>query len=123
MLISPYITPGTSSTVNYNHYSWLRTMEDLFDVSSCVGTSTDRSLTFPAGKTVCGGLDGLGHIGYAAQTGLDVFGSDVFSSPSGNGFTPTRAPERPSRLWPWRYRRWQSCSSGVATWCSAGGRP
>ena len=85
VLISPFITPGSVSTTSYNHYSWLRTMEDLFDVSSCSGTSTD--VTLPAG-TVCGGLDGQGHIGYAAQTGLEPFGADVFTSPSGNGFLP-----------------------------------
>ena len=73
------------STTFYNHYSWLRTMEDMFDVSSCVGTSTDVSL--PTGS-VCGGLDGEGHIGYAAQTGLEPFGTDVFTAPSGNGFMP-----------------------------------
>jgi hypothetical protein len=89
VLISPYITPGTVSTTYYNHYSWLRTMEDLFDVSSCAGTSTDVSL--PAG-TVCGGLDGFGHIGYAAQVGLAPFGADVFSAPSGNGWQPTAPP-------------------------------
>jgi hypothetical protein len=83
VLISPYIAPGTKSTTDYNHYSWLRTMEDLFDVSSCAATSTN--ITLPAG-TVCGGLDGLGHIGYAAQVNLAAFGSDVFSAPSGNGF-------------------------------------
>jgi len=33
VLISPYITPGTVTTVDYNHYSWLRTMEDLFNVA------------------------------------------------------------------------------------------
>jgi hypothetical protein len=96
VLISPYITPGTTSTTDYNHYSWLRTMEDLFGVSSCAGTPTD--ITLPAG-TVCGGLDGLGHIGYAAQTGLAAFGSDVFSAPSGNGFQqiqpPNALPEAP----------------------------
>ena len=85
VLISPYITPGSVSTTYYNHYSWLATMEDLFDVSSCVGTSTD--VTLPAG-TVCGGLDGQGHIGYAAQVGLTAFGTDVFTAPSGNGFMP-----------------------------------
>ncbi len=88
VLISPYIAPGSVSTTNYNHYSWLRTMEDLFDVSSCTGTSTDVSLTFPASATVCGGLDGQGHIGYAAQTGLEPFGTDVFTAPGGNGFMP-----------------------------------
>jgi hypothetical protein len=88
VLISPYIKPGSVSTTFYNHYSWLATMENLFDVSSCVGTSTDVTLTAPTGVTVCGGLDGLGHIGYAAQAGLTAFGSDVFTAPTGNGFMP-----------------------------------
>jgi Phosphoesterase family len=66
VLISPYIKPGSVSTRFYNHYSWLRTMEDLFSVSR-------RSK----------GLDGKGHIGYAAQPGLAPFGRDVFTDPSG----------------------------------------
>ena len=68
VLISPYIKPGSTSTVYYNHYSWLRTMEDLFNV----GPSSP-------------GLDGLGHIGYAAQPGLAPFGTDVFTNPNGPG--------------------------------------
>ncbi len=67
VLISPFIKPGTSSSVYYNHYSWLRTMEDLFDVAS-------------ASK----GLDGDGHLGYAAQPGLAPFGPDVFNNPAGH---------------------------------------
>jgi hypothetical protein len=63
VLISPYIRPGTVSDVYYNHYSWLRTMEDLFDVA---GASP--------------GVDGHGHIGYAAQPGLAPFGPDVFNN-------------------------------------------
>jgi len=66
VLISPYIRPGSVSTVDYNHYSWLRTMEDLFDVAR-----------------VSPGLDGFGHIGYAAQPGLAPFGPDVFNNPDG----------------------------------------
>jgi hypothetical protein len=66
VLISPYIRPGTVSTVYYNHYSWLRTMEDLFSVGR-----------------VSRGLDGAGHIGYAAQPGLAPFGRDVFDNPEG----------------------------------------
>ena len=66
VLISPYITPGTVSTVYYNHYSWLRTMEDLFNVAD----------TSP-------GLDGAGHLGYAAQPGLAPFGGDVFNHEHG----------------------------------------
>ena len=93
VLISPYIKPGTVSTVDYNHYSWLRTMEDLFDVRSCVQSGDNITLT--AG-TVCGGLDGQGHLGYAAQINLADFGSDIFTAPSGNGFQPLRpAADRP----------------------------
>jgi Phosphoesterase family len=66
VLISPYIQPGTVSTRFYNHYSWLRTMEDLFSVGR--GSR---------------GLDGFGHLGYAAQPGLAPFGEDVFSNPRG----------------------------------------
>ena len=66
VLISPYIRPGSVSTVYYNHYSWLRTMEDIFDVAQ-------------ASK----GLDGQGHLGYAAQPGLAPFGPDVFNNPRG----------------------------------------
>lgn len=73
VLISPYIKPGTSTTVDYNHYSWLRTMEDLFLTGA---TCTDTTL---AAGSVCGGLDGAGHIGYAAQPGLASFGPDVFN--------------------------------------------
>ena len=94
VLISPYIKPGTVSTTNYNHYSWLRTMEDAFNVSSCVGTGTDVTISAPSGTTVCGGLDGQGHIGYAAQTGLTTFGTDVFTAPAGDGFLPP-APTNP----------------------------
>ena len=72
VLISPYIRPGTVSTRFYNHYSWLRTMEDMFDVG-------DASR----------GLDGRGHLGYAAQPGLAPFGTDVFNNSRGE---PRDAP-------------------------------
>ena len=62
VLISPFIRPGSVSNRFYNHYSWLRTMEDLFSVG----------WAFP-------GLDHRGHIGYAAQPGLAPFGRDVFT--------------------------------------------
>ncbi|MCW2992019.1 MAG: phosphoesterase [Solirubrobacterales bacterium] len=51
VLLSPYITPGTVNDTPYNHYSLLRSVEDLF---------------------------GLAHLGYAGQAGLAAFGSDVF---------------------------------------------
>jgi hypothetical protein len=52
VLLSPYIRPGTVSSVPYNHYSLLRTVEDVFD---------------------------LGHLGYAAEPGLRPFGADIFT--------------------------------------------
>lgn len=74
VLISPLIKPGTVSNVAYNHYSWLRTMEDIFGVAQ----GTDR--TPLAVGSVSGGLDGAGHLGYAAQAGLKPFGLDVFTN-------------------------------------------
>jgi len=68
VLISRYIKPGTVSAQPYNHYSWLRSMEDLFGI--------DR-----------GGTDGEGHLGYAAAPGLIPFGADVYSNPSGWGWS------------------------------------
>ena len=67
VLISPYINPGRVSTVDYNHYSWLRTMEDLFNVARASR-----------------GLDGQGHIGYAAQPGLAPFGRGRVHQPRGS---------------------------------------
>ena len=57
----------------------LRTLEDLLLTGeSCVNPSNaDTPL---AAGTVCGGLDGQGHIGYAAQSGLASFGPDVFTA-------------------------------------------
>ena len=52
VLLSPFIKPGTVSTVPYNHYSLLRTVEDFF---------------------------GLEHLGYAAEPDLQPFGADVFT--------------------------------------------
>jgi len=52
VLISPFIAPGTVSDVPYNHYSMLRSIEDLF---------------------------GLPHLGYAGMRGLRPFGADVYT--------------------------------------------
>ena len=51
VLLSPLIRPGTVSTVAYNHYSLLRTVEDIF---------------------------GLPHLGDAAMPQVRSFGPDVF---------------------------------------------
>jgi hypothetical protein len=75
VLISPYIKPGTVSNTYYNHYSLLRSLEDIFGV-----------------KWSSPGLDGDGHIGYAAQPGLAPFGSDVFTNPFGWNHIPYIRP-------------------------------
>jgi hypothetical protein len=54
VLLSPYIKPGSTNDSPYNHYSLLRSTEDLF---------------------------GLSHLGFAAQDGLVPFGADVFNKP------------------------------------------
>ncbi len=46
VLLSPFLKPGTVSNVPFNHYSMLKTVEDIF---------------------------GLGHLGYAGQPGLQGF--------------------------------------------------
>src|SRR5262249_40126118 len=55
-----FIEPGSVNTTVYNHYSALRSYEDLLGITS-------------------GGDDGRGHLGYAAVSGLRAFGSDVFN--------------------------------------------
>jgi hypothetical protein len=53
LIISRYVKPGGANNTPYNHYSLLRSLEDLF---------------------------GLDHLGYAAQTGLKPFGEDVYNA-------------------------------------------
>jgi hypothetical protein len=52
VLLSPFIKAGTVNVNEYNHYSLLRSLEDLF---------------------------GLGHLGFAAADGLVPFGDDVYT--------------------------------------------
>jgi hypothetical protein len=52
VLVSPLIKPGTVSKTPYNHYSLLRSIEDIF---------------------------GLDYLGYAGQAGLKPFGADIFT--------------------------------------------
>jgi hypothetical protein len=62
-----FIQPGTvNSTGVYNHYSALRSYEDLLGITA-------------------GGDDGFGHLGFAARAGLQPFGQDVFNRPPGDG--------------------------------------
>ena len=63
VLISKFNKPGSIDTTFYNHYSFLRSLEDLYAVAKASP-----------------GLDGKGHLGLAAQPGLKAFGTDVFNS-------------------------------------------
>lgn len=54
ILLSPFINPGTVSSVNYNHYSTLKSIEGIF---------------------------GLTHLGDAAMAQVKPFGADVYSNP------------------------------------------
>ena len=64
VLLDPrYVKPGSvDDTGYYNHYSALRSYEDLLGITH-------------------GGQDGLGHLGFAAAPGLQPFGPDVFNQP------------------------------------------
>jgi len=65
LLNSKYITPNSVDiTGSYNHYSALRSYEDLLGLTT-------------------GGADGEGHLGFAAAKGLTPFGTDVFNRLSG----------------------------------------
>jgi hypothetical protein len=55
VLLSRFIKPGTVSEVPYNHYSLLKSIEDIF---------------------------GVGHLGYAQQKSVAPFGDDIFDSGS-----------------------------------------
>lgn len=60
LLNAKYVTPGhVDTTGSYNHYSALRSYEDLLGLTT-------------------GGTDGHGHLGWAAAPGLKPFGRDVF---------------------------------------------
>ena len=52
---------GATTSTGYNHYSLLRSLEDLYGVRT-------------------GGTDGHGHIGFAAADGLKPLGPDVFAA-------------------------------------------
>ncbi|HZM65343.1 MAG TPA: alkaline phosphatase family protein [Nakamurella sp.] len=103
VLLSRYVTPGTISDQPYNHYSWLRSMEDLFAVTK-------------------GGTDGHGHLGYAATASLRPFGPDVYNNPSGLVDTLEKTPAGPGTNGIYAART-GSIGSDAPTARKAGGRP
>lgn len=58
VVLSRYVRPGTISMVPYNHYAFLRSVEDIFH---------------------------LPYLGYAGQTGLQGFGADLYTAPTAAG--------------------------------------
>lgn len=72
--LSRYVTPGTTSTVPYNHYSFLRSMEETFGIPE--------------------------HLGYANQMGLATFGPDVYSNPAGTTKLPLAGMTPPAQSAP-----------------------
>lgn len=55
VLLSRFIRPGTVSNVPYNHYSLLKSLEEIFGIHE--------------------------YLGYAGQKGLVAFGPDIFTNP------------------------------------------
>ncbi len=68
VLLSPCIAPGTDSTAPYNHYTMLRSVEDIF---------------------------GLPHLGYAGLPGETSLGSDIFTQPCQGGGAGGSLPPPP----------------------------
>jgi hypothetical protein len=65
--LSPYIRPGTIDATPYNHYSFLRSVEDLL---------------------------GLGHLGYAGLAGQTAFGERLYTGTPGSSVGPTSCSAR-----------------------------
>jgi hypothetical protein len=59
LLLGHCVKAGAKDATPYNHYSLLRSLEDIFRIRH-------------------GGTDGKGHLGYAAAKGLSPFGADAF---------------------------------------------
>jgi hypothetical protein len=69
--LSRFITPGTTSTVPYNHYALLRSMEETFGIGE--------------------------HLGYANQLNLATFGDDVYTNRAGTTKLPLAGMTPPSQ--------------------------
>ena len=71
-----------------------------------------------------GGLDGQGHLGYAAQPGLRPFGRDVFNNPGGFGLASLESYTTPGGgvvpVSPWA-RTWIAVGVPVLALITAGG--
>jgi hypothetical protein len=61
LVIGKCVAAGATDPTAYNHYALLRSLEDIYGIST-------------------GGSDGHGHLGYAGAAGVTAFGPDVFSA-------------------------------------------
>ncbi len=109
LVLSPFIKPDTiddppANPTNtgqgyYNHYSFLRSMEDLFDIDADFPEVDDDS----------------GHLGFAGTyvdyPGPGSFGSDVY-----NGFDPDRDPTAPVAPEPPHGPTGPRAADGSTTW-------
>ena len=100
IVLSPFVRPGSTTSTAYNHYSLLRTVEDIFGLG--------------------GGDDGNGHLGYAGTysdyPGPGSFGSDVFAT-SPVPITVALPPIPPESLGYWLV----GADGGIFPFGSAGG--
>jgi hypothetical protein len=60
LVVGKCVTPNSTDSKRYNHYSLLRSLENIYGIHT-------------------GGADGKGHLGYAGASGLRPFGHDVFN--------------------------------------------
>ena len=71
VVLTPFTKPATVTTQAYNHYSLLRSIEDLF---------------------------GLTHLGFAGADGLVAFGADIYNAPVASpATTTTTVTPRPTK--------------------------
>ena len=77
LILGRCVKPGGSTETPYNHYSLLRSVEDIFGITQ-------------------GGSDGKGHLGYAGAAGLKPFAGDVFAASCSQAVTspPVKLPPK-----------------------------
>jgi hypothetical protein len=88
VVLSQYVVPGSVNDTPYNHYSLLRSIEDLF---------------------------GLGHLGYAGMASLKPFGGDVYGAAGTVDLTRPGSSRAPCTLRPLRARKKKLTSGALVT--------
>src|SRR3954463_7871208 len=88
VVLSQYVAPGSVNDTPYNHYSLLRSIEDLF---------------------------GLGHLGYAGMASLKPFGGDVYGAAGTVDLTRPGSSRAPCTLRTLRARRKKLTAGALVT--------